>query len=158
MTRTTPELAPPHQTSTPHQWEDVLPSTYDLSYNEPNTRPIFCGICVELLVVGVGTYSGVRALTTLCPFKTDEVTLVVIGMGFKMALGQMTRTTPDLAPSRQTSTPHQRKDVRHPTYDLTCNRSNTRRIFSGIGFRTWNPPASKLRPYYQAIAALGCCR
>ncbi|GBM23440.1 hypothetical protein AVEN_181563-1 [Araneus ventricosus] len=33
------------------------------------------------------------------------------------------------------------------TYDLTCNRPHTRRIFSGIGFRTWNPPAPKPRPY-----------
>ncbi|GBO34291.1 hypothetical protein AVEN_32896-1 [Araneus ventricosus] len=32
------------------------------------------------------------------------------------------------------------------TYDLVCNRPHTRQIFSGIGFRTWNPPAPKLRP------------
>ncbi|GBM99918.1 hypothetical protein AVEN_248275-1 [Araneus ventricosus] len=32
------------------------------------------------------------------------------------------------------------------TYDLTCNRPHTRRIFSGIGIRTWNPPAPKPRP------------
>ncbi|GBO34672.1 hypothetical protein AVEN_136780-1 [Araneus ventricosus] len=30
-------------------------------------------------------------------------------------------------------------DVWPPTYDLTCNRPHTRRIFSGIVFRTWNP-------------------
>ncbi|GBM46881.1 hypothetical protein AVEN_10724-1 [Araneus ventricosus] len=54
----------------------------------------------------------------------------------------MTRTTPELAPSLQTSVPHQRKDVCPPTYDLTCNRLNTRRIFGGIGFRTCNPPAT----------------
>ncbi|GBM19938.1 hypothetical protein AVEN_164886-1 [Araneus ventricosus] len=34
------------------------------------------------------------------------------------------------------------------TYDLTCHRPNTRRIFSGIGFRAWNPPAPKPRPYH----------
>ncbi|GBM45592.1 hypothetical protein AVEN_150557-1, partial [Araneus ventricosus] len=34
------------------------------------------------------------------------------------------------------------------TYDLACNRSDTRRIFSGIGFRTWNPPTPKPRPYH----------
>ncbi|GBO06676.1 hypothetical protein AVEN_79355-1 [Araneus ventricosus] len=33
------------------------------------------------------------------------------------------------------------------TYDLACNRPHTRRIFSGIGFRTWNPPAPKPIPY-----------
>ncbi|GBL74851.1 hypothetical protein AVEN_243699-1 [Araneus ventricosus] len=29
--------------------------------------------------------------------------------------------------------------------DLECNRPHTRRIFSGIGLRTWNTPAP--RPY-----------
>ncbi|GBN26164.1 hypothetical protein AVEN_33958-1 [Araneus ventricosus] len=32
--------------------------------------------------------------------------------------------------------------------DLACSRPHTRRIFSGIGFRTWNPPAPKPRPYH----------
>ncbi|GBM97638.1 hypothetical protein AVEN_101954-1 [Araneus ventricosus] len=40
----------------------------------------------------------------------------------------------------KTSTPHRRLA---PMYDLACNRPNARRIFSGIGFRTWNPPAPK---------------
>ncbi|GBN72698.1 hypothetical protein AVEN_122007-1, partial [Araneus ventricosus] len=85
---------------------------------------------------------------------------------------QLTRTTPELAPPPlQTSAPHQllprpflwtlnpmgeSMDVGTtpagerlaPTYDLTCNRPNTRRIFSGIGFRTWSHPAPKPRPYY----------
>ncbi|GBO26543.1 hypothetical protein AVEN_67724-1 [Araneus ventricosus] len=34
------------------------------------------------------------------------------------------------------------------TYDLTCNRPHTCRIFIGIEFRTWNPPAPKPRPYH----------
>ncbi|GBL83045.1 hypothetical protein AVEN_165278-1 [Araneus ventricosus] len=68
-------------------------------------------------------------------------------------LGQMTRTTPELAPLVQTSAPHQREDVCLPTYDLTCNRPNTRRIFSGIGFRIWNPAASRPTPYHETIAA-----
>ncbi|GBM13261.1 hypothetical protein AVEN_164340-1 [Araneus ventricosus] len=32
--------------------------------------------------------------------------------------------------------------------DLTCNGPHTRQIFSGIGFRTWNPLAPKPRPYH----------
>ncbi|GBM62908.1 hypothetical protein AVEN_11364-1 [Araneus ventricosus] len=32
------------------------------------------------------------------------------------------------------------------TYDLTCNRPHTRRIFSGIGFRTLHLPSPKPRP------------
>ncbi|GBL77463.1 hypothetical protein AVEN_41851-1 [Araneus ventricosus] len=65
----------------------------------------------------------------------------------------MTRTTPELAPPFQASTPHQREDVLDTTYDLACSRPHTRRIFSGIGFRTWNPPAPKPRPYLYATAA-----
>ncbi|GBL72195.1 hypothetical protein AVEN_115176-1 [Araneus ventricosus] len=65
----------------------------------------------------------------------------------------MTRTTPVLAPTLLTSAPHQREDVWPPTYDLACNRPNTRRIFSGIGFRTWSPLAPKSRPYHYATAA-----
>ncbi|GBM43729.1 hypothetical protein AVEN_178000-1, partial [Araneus ventricosus] len=42
--------------------------------------------------------------------------------------------------------PHHSKARLASTYDLTCNRSDTRRIFSGIRFRAWNPPAQKLRP------------
>ncbi|GBM47426.1 hypothetical protein AVEN_175605-1 [Araneus ventricosus] len=34
------------------------------------------------------------------------------------------------------------------THDLACNRLHTRRIFSGIGFRTWSPPPPRPRPYH----------
>ncbi|GBN33999.1 hypothetical protein AVEN_143996-1, partial [Araneus ventricosus] len=44
MTRTTPEPAPPLQTSAPHQREDVSPPTYDLTCNRPNTQCIYSGI------------------------------------------------------------------------------------------------------------------
>ncbi|GBO28815.1 hypothetical protein AVEN_24436-1 [Araneus ventricosus] len=43
--------------------------------------------------------------------------------------------------------PHQREDVwSSPTYDLTCNRPNTRRIFSGIGFGTLPVPKAEILP------------
>ncbi|GBM80762.1 hypothetical protein AVEN_10628-1 [Araneus ventricosus] len=61
-------------------------------------------------------------------------------------LGQMTRTTPELATPLQTSAPHKREDVCPSTYDLSCNRPNTRRIFSGVGFPTWIPPIPKPSP------------
>ncbi|GBM05225.1 hypothetical protein AVEN_181614-1 [Araneus ventricosus] len=44
--------------------------------------------------------------------------------------------------------PHQREDVWPSTYDLACNRPNTRRIFSGIRFRAWSPPAPRSRSYH----------
>ncbi|GBM36935.1 hypothetical protein AVEN_132193-1 [Araneus ventricosus] len=41
-------------------------------------------------------------------------------------------------------------DVEHQisrrTFDFTCKRPHTRRIFSGIGFRTWNPPVTVTLP------------
>ncbi|GBN49784.1 Adenylate cyclase type 8 [Araneus ventricosus] len=61
--------------------------------------------------------------------------------------GQMTRAAPGLALPLQSSAPHQQEDVLSPTYDLTCNNPNTRQIFSGIGFRTWNSPQLRLTPY-----------
>ncbi|GBL91069.1 hypothetical protein AVEN_184445-1 [Araneus ventricosus] len=65
----------------------------------------------------------------------------------------MTRTTPKLAPPLQTSASHQREVVWPLAYDLACSRPNTRRICSGIWFQTWNPPASKPKPYHLATAA-----
>ncbi|GBL83508.1 hypothetical protein AVEN_196355-1 [Araneus ventricosus] len=49
---------------------------------------------------------------------------------------------PELASPLQTSKPHQREGVR------PCNTPHTPRIFGGIGFRSWNPPAPKPRPYH----------
>ncbi|GBN55643.1 hypothetical protein AVEN_190289-1 [Araneus ventricosus] len=51
--------------------------------------------------------------------------------------GQTTRTTPEMTLTLQTSAPHQREDSSPLTCDLMCNRPNSRRIFSGIGFRVW---------------------
>ncbi|GBM58205.1 hypothetical protein AVEN_196709-1 [Araneus ventricosus] len=87
--------------------------------------------------------------------------------------GQMERTTPQLAPPLETSTPHQSFPVHAcglyalwvsrwtwivgirpaggrlvTTYDLTRNRLHTRWIFNGIGFRISNPSAPKAKPYY----------
>ncbi|GBO27504.1 hypothetical protein AVEN_23949-1 [Araneus ventricosus] len=57
----------------------------------------------------------------------------------------MTRMRSELAPPPQTSAPNQRQIIYPPMYVLTCNRPHTGRIFSGIGFRTWNPKAPKPR-------------
>ncbi|GBN95964.1 hypothetical protein AVEN_235199-1 [Araneus ventricosus] len=77
----------------------------------------------------------------------------------------MTRTTPELAPPSPNfhATPTATPGLAAPspgcraapaggrlttTYDLACNRPHTRRFFSEIGFRTWNNPAPKPRPYH----------
>ncbi|GBM07860.1 hypothetical protein AVEN_96481-1 [Araneus ventricosus] len=63
-------------------------------------------------------------------------------------LGRKTRTTPKLDPPSPNFRTTLAKGRFTPTYDLTCNRPNTRRIFNGIEFRTWSPPAPKPRPYH----------
>ncbi|GBM50087.1 hypothetical protein AVEN_223298-1 [Araneus ventricosus] len=53
----------------------------------------------------------------------------------------MTRTTPELAPPSPNFRATPAGGRLATTYDLACNRPHTRRIFSGIGFRTCDPPA-----------------
>ncbi|GBL74820.1 hypothetical protein AVEN_243669-1 [Araneus ventricosus] len=50
----------------------------------------------------------------------------------------------ELAP--QSSAPAQRAKARSPMYNLTCNKSYTRRTFSGIRIQTWIPLTPKPRP------------
>ncbi|GBN03240.1 hypothetical protein AVEN_229020-1 [Araneus ventricosus] len=64
----------------------------------------------------------------------------------------MTRATPVLGPLSKL--PHHIGGRAFgPTYVSACSKPNIRRIFSGIGFRAWGPPASKSRPYHLATAA-----
>ncbi|GBM25551.1 hypothetical protein AVEN_272546-1 [Araneus ventricosus] len=63
------------------------------------------------------------------------------------------RRTPELVPPLQTSAPQQREDVSSPTYYLTCNRFNTRQVFSGLEFRTWKLFAPRPTLYQEATAA-----
>ncbi|GBL76111.1 hypothetical protein AVEN_234407-1 [Araneus ventricosus] len=120
MTRMTSALPPPSPNF--HAAPRVigrLATTYDLAYNKPHTRRIFSGI-------------GFRTWNPPAP-KAE-----ILPLGHRGLSGQTTRAAAELAPPLQTSALHQREDVCPHTYDLTCNRPNTRRIFSGIGFRTRN--------------------
>ncbi|GBN66931.1 hypothetical protein AVEN_61944-1 [Araneus ventricosus] len=63
----------------------------------------------------------------------------------------MTRTTPELAPPSPNFRALPTGGCFVTTYDLACNRPHTRRIFSGIGFRTCYPPV----PRSGKIPALG---
>ncbi|GBN14926.1 hypothetical protein AVEN_249819-1 [Araneus ventricosus] len=62
--------------------------------------------------------------------------------------GQRTRSTSELAISSPNFRTTPAGGRLAPTYDLTCNRPNTRRIFSGIGFRIWSPTAPRPTPYH----------
>ncbi|GBO13804.1 hypothetical protein AVEN_189792-1 [Araneus ventricosus] len=55
----------------------------------------------------------------------------------------MTRTTPELAPPSPNFRATPAGGRLATTYDLACNRPHTRRIFSGIGFRTCDPPVPR---------------
>ncbi|GBM10158.1 hypothetical protein AVEN_258760-1 [Araneus ventricosus] len=55
----------------------------------------------------------------------------------------MTRTTPELAPPSPNFRATPTGGRLATTYDLACNRPHTRRIFSGIGFRTCDPPVPR---------------
>ncbi|GBN64921.1 hypothetical protein AVEN_51851-1 [Araneus ventricosus] len=57
----------------------------------------------------------------------------------------MTRTTPELAPPSPNCRATPTGGRLATTYDLACNRPHTRRIFSGIGFRTCDPPNTSWR-------------
>ncbi|GFX81039.1 uncharacterized protein TNCV_1910321 [Trichonephila clavipes] len=54
--------------------------------------------------------------------------------------GQVTWTTPELAPPLLTTTPHQREDV-SALDRFNVHRCPTRRVFSGTGDRTHDMPA-----------------
>ncbi|GBM29324.1 hypothetical protein AVEN_2831-1 [Araneus ventricosus] len=69
----------------------------------------------------------------------------------------MTRTTPELAPPLQTSAKKQTVGRLATTYDLACNRPYTRRIFSGIWFRTCDPPVPRSRPYHYIATVIRAC-
>ncbi|GBM01120.1 hypothetical protein AVEN_96123-1 [Araneus ventricosus] len=56
----------------------------------------------------------------------------------------MTRTTSELAPPSPNFRATPTGGRLATTYDLACNRPHTRRIFSGIGFRTCDPPVPRL--------------
>ncbi|GBL84239.1 hypothetical protein AVEN_222471-1 [Araneus ventricosus] len=58
----------------------------------------------------------------------------------------MTRTTPELAPPSPNFRATPTGGRLATTYDLACNRPHTRRIFSGIGFRTCDPPVPSTEP------------
>ncbi|GBO28001.1 hypothetical protein AVEN_125712-1 [Araneus ventricosus] len=86
-----------------------------------------------------------------------EVGLVTLTSHFEATRGtdivilnrdQMKRMTPELAPSSPNFHATPTTGCLATTYDLTCNKPNRRRIFGGIGFRTWNPTAPKPKSYH----------
>ncbi|GFT16038.1 hypothetical protein TNCV_3315771 [Trichonephila clavipes] len=112
-TSTTPEMAPPLLTTTPHQREDV-------STHLTCIAALHCG---SLLILGLNKAShdpipiplGYRDhVYMLIRYQTDKRArrgLLVTDHG------QVTSTTPEMAPPLLTTTPHQREDVSsHLTY------------------------------------------
>ncbi|GFX44546.1 uncharacterized protein TNCV_4713721 [Trichonephila clavipes] len=66
--------------------------------------------------------------------------------------GQVTWTTPELAPPLLTTTPHQREDV-SALDRFNVHRCPTRRVFSGTGLELVTRQATIRYPYHSATAA-----
>ncbi|GFW88989.1 uncharacterized protein TNCV_2684231 [Trichonephila clavipes] len=66
--------------------------------------------------------------------------------------GQVTWTTPELAPPLLTTTPHQREDV-SALDRFSVQRCPTRRVFSGTGLELVTKPATIRCLYHSATAA-----
>ncbi|GBN12425.1 hypothetical protein AVEN_68448-1 [Araneus ventricosus] len=64
----------------------------------------------------------------------------------------MTRKTLEIAPHPNFRTTPMGRHVA-TTFDLTCNRPNTQRIFNEIRIRASNPPDPKPRLYHETTAA-----
>ncbi|GFV25369.1 uncharacterized protein TNCV_1146401 [Trichonephila clavipes] len=67
--------------------------------------------------------------------------------------GQVTWTTPELAPPLLTTTPHQREDV-SALDRFNVHRCPTRRVFSGTGLELVTRPATIRYLYHSATAAI----
>ncbi|GFW15334.1 uncharacterized protein TNCV_3740381 [Trichonephila clavipes] len=67
--------------------------------------------------------------------------------------GQVTWTTPELAPSLLTTTPHQREDV-SALERFSVHRCPTRRVFSGTGLELVTRQATIRYPYHSATTAV----
>ncbi|GFX95872.1 uncharacterized protein TNCV_2084521 [Trichonephila clavipes] len=67
--------------------------------------------------------------------------------------GQVTWTTPELAPPLLTTTPHQREDV-SALDRLNVHRCPTRRVFSGTGLELVTRQATVRYLYHSATAAI----
>ncbi|GFV14244.1 uncharacterized protein TNCV_1163671 [Trichonephila clavipes] len=66
--------------------------------------------------------------------------------------GQVTWTTPELAPPLLTTSPHQREDV-SALDRFNVHRCPTRRVFSGTGLEPVTKQATVRYPYHSATAA-----
>ncbi|GFW12304.1 uncharacterized protein TNCV_2489481 [Trichonephila clavipes] len=71
--------------------------------------------------------------------------------------GQVTWTTPELAPPLLTTTPHQREDV-SALDRFNVHRCPTRRVFSGTGLELVTRQATVRYLYHSATAATPPCR
>ncbi|GBM32952.1 hypothetical protein AVEN_258893-1 [Araneus ventricosus] len=138
MTSMPPELTPLLQTSTPYQRKGIWAPMYDATSPQVSNLTIWSqgrDLTTTPLRVRLG-YINV-------PFLKQHESY--LGMDFIILnRSQMTRTTPDPAPPNFRATPMGGRLA--TTYHLACNKPHTRRIFSGIGFRTRDLTTGTPRP------------
>ncbi|GFW18207.1 uncharacterized protein TNCV_4007471 [Trichonephila clavipes] len=92
-------------------------------------------------------------LSTKLPTITDAARGLLATDHVILDHGQVTWTTPELAPPLLTTTPHQREDV--SAFDrFNVHRCPTRRVFSGTGFELVTRQATIRHLDHSATAAL----
>ncbi|GBM43695.1 hypothetical protein AVEN_26562-1 [Araneus ventricosus] len=171
MTRTTSEMAPSLQTSTPHQWEIIF---FPDGFNVHQTRLHGCSS------VESGFESGTlrprdRDLTTGPPrpdhpacdtlsysyYTVNKIeSEFIITSRFEATRGLFWVGHRNLEP-RSDDEDDTSAGAPSPkfhatltggrlatTHDLACNGPHTRRIFCGRGFRAWSSPVPEPGPYH----------
>ncbi|GFX61981.1 uncharacterized protein TNCV_276291 [Trichonephila clavipes] len=104
---------------------------------------------IKLLCYSILTQLGapiIKVFSTRGLLATDHVIL---------NHGQVTWTTPELAPPLLTTTPHQREDV-SALDRFNVHRCPTRRVFSGTGLEPVTKQAPVRYLYHSATAAVHC--
>ncbi|GFV67217.1 uncharacterized protein TNCV_3669721 [Trichonephila clavipes] len=113
--------------------------TLDARPKHPMDKPALCGqkflLTLQMCLVESKATRGLLA--------TDHVIL---------NHGQVTWTTPELAPPLLTTTPHQREDV-SALDRFNVHRCPTRRVFSGTGLEPVTKQATVRYLYHSATAA-----
>ncbi|GFU88681.1 uncharacterized protein TNCV_4443581 [Trichonephila clavipes] len=89
----------------------------------------------------------------MAPAKTSYTTAFGNGPLNFEPYGQVTWTTPELAPPLLTTTTHRREDV-SALDRFSVHRCPTRRVFSGTGLELVTKPATIRYLYHSATAAL----
>ncbi|GFW28480.1 uncharacterized protein TNCV_4641452 [Trichonephila clavipes] len=128
-----------------NQWPDVkMGERMCWSRQKSNT------LCIE---IGQDTKDNVGSCVILLKDDVSDATRGLLATDHVILNhGQVTWTTPELAPPLLTTTPHQREDV-SALDRFNVHRCPTRRVFSGTGLEPVTKQATVRYLYHSATAA-----